>query len=154
VATLTSLPEDDERVFGDEVLTSPKSFGTPQENVRILASMALPDTLELDRSEPDGWLPERAPAAGRCDHTLPCPVVGRWVSDGIGSNDKKFPSAFPYFAPLHQPLGKRARGGRHAGPPPAAWGRPAWERRSTACGSRSSPGGSWSAGCRGPGAQA
>jgi hypothetical protein len=97
-------PQNDGRNFADEILATLSAFNTPPENVAILASVAVPDTIKYDPEQPDGYPNGREPDDDVIDILLSL-VVGTPVGDSVGSNDLAFPTDFPYFAPPHQPLG-------------------------------------------------
>jgi hypothetical protein len=49
------IPENDPRDFAPVILQTLKKFGTSAVNTNILASVAVPDTLKFDLSQPDGF---------------------------------------------------------------------------------------------------
>ncbi len=95
------LPRNDPENFADEALATLRAFATPQANVEILASVALPDTLKYNYNSNRGYPNGRQPQDDVIDILLSL-VVGRPVSDAVDRNDRPFLSGFPYFAPPHQ----------------------------------------------------
>jgi hypothetical protein len=65
----------------------------------------LPDILTIDVASPAGFLNGRKPADDVIDAELGLITEGFVTTDCVGSNDKAFPSTFPYLAaphPTHQ----------------------------------------------------
>lgn len=96
-----SEPKDDVQ-FAAVQLQSLQSFGTSNDNIATLASVALPDTLKLDLSQDDGY-----PNGRRLDDdvvdTLLTLILNAPVADLVDANDKPFNTTFPYLAAPHQP---------------------------------------------------
>ena len=97
------LPEDDAMDFAGDIVNSLTGLGTNTENINILASVALPDTLKIDAAAPSGYPNGRAPADDVIDTLLFFIFNQQPVSDGAQSNDVPFLAGFPFLAPPHQP---------------------------------------------------
>ena len=96
-----SLPVNDERNFGDVIVSSLQEFGTSEENIDILASVAVPDTLKLDLTRPVEYPNGRALDDDVIDILLSLVLNGP-MGDGADSNDRSFLDTFPYLAPPFQ----------------------------------------------------
>jgi hypothetical protein len=97
------LPRNDARDFGPTIVSSLQAFGTPQANIDILASVAVPDTLKLDLTVPDGFPNGRTLDDDVIDILLGLILPGGPTSDGVDANDRAFLSSFPFLAPPFQP---------------------------------------------------
>ena len=97
-----SLPKDDAERFGGDIVAALGAFGTPEENVAILASVAVPDTLGLRLSEPAGFPNGRRLEDDVIDTLLQLILGDTSASDGVGRNDVRFREGFPYLAPPQQ----------------------------------------------------
>jgi hypothetical protein len=97
-------PQDDARDFGSTIVSSLQAFGTPQANIDILASVAVPDTLKLDLLQADGFPNGRTLEDDVIDTLLSLILPGGPTSDGVDANDKAFLDSFPFLAPPFQPL--------------------------------------------------
>ncbi len=79
------------------------AMGTTPDNIDILLSIVVPDTLKLDVTQPSEFPNGR----GLTDDVLDTVVFYIFnqvpVSDGVSANDKPFLSVFPFLAPPHQP---------------------------------------------------
>ena len=84
-------------------MASLQSLGTNDENIGILASVALPDTLKLDPSAPSGYPNGRLPEDDVVDTLLFFIFNQTPVADGVAGNDVAFEAEFPYLAPPQQP---------------------------------------------------
>jgi hypothetical protein len=97
------LPRNDARDFAGTIVSSLQAFGTPQANIDILASVAVPDTLKLDLGEPDGFPNGRTLDDDVIDILLELILPGGPTSDGVDANDREFLTTFPFLAPPFQP---------------------------------------------------
>jgi hypothetical protein len=95
------IPQDDRQVFAPVILQTLANFGTNSQNTAILASVAVPDTLKLNRSQPDGFPNGRRLADDVID-TLLTLILNTPTADGVNHNDVPFSHQFPYLAPPHQ----------------------------------------------------
>ncbi|HEX6144570.1 MAG TPA: DUF4331 family protein [Geminicoccaceae bacterium] len=97
------LFKDDAADFADEIVASLQAppYETPQENIDILASVAIPDTLKLDLEQPIGFPNGRALEDDVIDTLLGLILDGP-IGDGVDSNDRAFLDTFPYLAPPFQ----------------------------------------------------
>ncbi|MCB2053875.1 MAG: DUF4331 family protein [Geminicoccaceae bacterium] len=96
-----SNPRSDARRWAPTIVSALKSLGTSDENIAILASVAVPDTLKLDLTQPQGFPNGRRPADDVVD-TLLTLVFNTPTGDEVDANDVPFPSTFPYLAPPQQ----------------------------------------------------
>ncbi len=98
-------PINDAADFAGAIVSSLMDLGTDDENIGILASVAVPDTLKLDPLAATSYPNGRAPADDVMDTLLffifNQPMGG--AGDGVDANDKPFPTAFPFLALPHQP---------------------------------------------------
>ncbi|MCA9310053.1 MAG: DUF4331 family protein [Phycisphaerales bacterium] len=97
------VPADDASDFAADIVASLQSLGTTQENINILASVAVPDTLKIDVTQPSAFPNGRAPADDVIDTLLFFIFNQTPVSDDVQENDVPFMPSFPYLAPPHQP---------------------------------------------------
>ncbi len=101
------VPRNDARDFAGSIVASLQSLGTTQENIGILASVAVPDTLKFNAAAPTGFPNGRAPADDVVDTLLffifNQPADPSTASDAVPQNDVSFPATFPYFAQPRQP---------------------------------------------------
>jgi hypothetical protein len=95
------LPKNDARDFGAAILASLNRFGTSAANIAILASVALPDTIKLDLSKPDGFPNGRRLQDDVID-TLLTLILNTPTSDGVDRDDRSVSRTFPYLAPPRQ----------------------------------------------------
>jgi hypothetical protein len=100
-------PKDDAANFAGDIVSHLRAFGTNDTNIGILASVAVPDTLKFDPSQPSHFPNGRALADDVVDTLLffifNQPVDPSTASDGVSANDVPFLTDFPYVAPPHQP---------------------------------------------------
>lgn len=91
--------------FTDVIVESLANFDTPAENVGILASVAVPDTLKVDLSQPAGFPNGRLPQDDVVDTLLQLILGNPEATDGVDANDVPFLETFPFLAPPRQPRG-------------------------------------------------
>lgn len=91
--------------FTDVIVESLSAFGTPAENVGVLAAVAVPDTLKVDLSQPSGFPNGRLPQDDVIDTLLQLILGNPAATDGVDANDAPFLDAFPFLAPPRQPRG-------------------------------------------------
>lgn len=91
--------------FTDVIVESLTNFGTPSENIGILASVAVPDTLKFDLSQPSGFPNGRQPQDDVVDTLLQLILGNPDATDGVDANDVPFLDEFPFLAPPRQPRG-------------------------------------------------
>ena len=84
-------------------MTSLQSLGTNAENIGILASVAVPDTLKVDLSSLSGYPNGRDPDDDVIDTLFFFIFNQTPVSDDVDGNDRPFLDEFPFLAPPHQP---------------------------------------------------
>ena len=96
-------PDRDAVDFGADIVNSLRSLGTNDANIAILASVALPDTLKVDLSQPPGFPNGRRPEDDVIDTLLFFIFNQVPTTDGANANDRPFLSTFPYFGPPQQP---------------------------------------------------
>lgn len=95
------LFKNDARDFADEIVASLENFGTSEENIAILADVAIPDMLEFDTTQPAEFPNGRALEDDVID-TLLTLILNGPMGDGVDSNDREFLDTFPYLAPPFQ----------------------------------------------------
>ncbi|MGQ0628571.1 MAG: DUF4331 family protein [Phycisphaerales bacterium] len=96
-------PDRDAMDFATDIVASLTSLGTNSTNIGILASVAVPDTLKVDLSQPSGFPNGRRLEDDVVDTLLFFIFNQVPTSDGANTNDKAFNATFPYFAAPHQP---------------------------------------------------
>ncbi|MBV8779605.1 MAG: DUF4331 family protein [Alphaproteobacteria bacterium] len=90
-------PEDDARDFAPTTLATLAKFHTPAATVSLLASVAVPDTLKFDTSQPDGY-PNGRRLADRVTDLLISLIVN--IPGFTGGNAvKTYLAAFPFAGP-------------------------------------------------------
>jgi hypothetical protein len=97
-----ALPKDDEDFAGVILDTLQNEFGTPQANIDVLASVAIPDLLVIDRTQPNGFPNGRLLEDDVIDTLLGLIFPDGPTSDGVDENDRTFLNDFPYLAPPFQ----------------------------------------------------
>lgn len=95
-------PFQDADRFGSVIVETLKRLGTPDANIAILASVAVPDTLKFDFSQPSGFPNGRLPEDDVINTVLSL-VLDTAVSDGVDANDVPFRDQFPYLGEPHLP---------------------------------------------------
>ncbi len=96
-------PADDAADFAGDLVASLQALGTNDENIGILASVAVPDTLKLDLSAPSAYPNGRAPQDDVIDTLFFFIFNQTPVTDQVDGNDMPFLNSFPYLAAPHQP---------------------------------------------------
>jgi hypothetical protein len=96
-------PQNDLDVWGGTILNRLNSLGTSQQNIDILASVAVPDTMKFDSGQPDGFPNGRRLEDDVID-TLFSLIFngGPPTGDGVDANDRQFLNEFPFLAPPFQ----------------------------------------------------
>jgi len=97
------LPVNDSGDFGEAIAESLKALGTNPENIAILASVAIPDTLKFDPASPAQYPNGRTLDDDVIDTLLFFIFNQQPVKDGVDANDRPFTDNFPYLALPHQP---------------------------------------------------
>lgn len=92
-----SKPNRDRRDFGPTFSASLSSLGTDSTNIAILASVAVPDTLKIDVSQPTGFPNGRDLSDDVIDTILFFIFNQNVVSDGVQMNDVPFLASFPFL---------------------------------------------------------
>ena len=98
------LPQRDGRDYARTIVNSLEAYGTPQANIDVLASVAIPDTLKLDLAQEDGFPNGRTLDEDVMDTLLGLILPAGPTSDGVDANDKSFLDHFPYLAAPFQPI--------------------------------------------------
>ena len=98
-----SEPANDGANFAGDLVASLQSLGTNEENINILASVAVPDTLKLNTADATAYPNGRAPADDVVDTLFFFIFNQNETPDGADANDKAFSKSFPYLAEPHQP---------------------------------------------------
>ena len=92
------LPQNDAADFAADIVASLTALGTDATNIAILASVALPDTLKLDVTQPVGY-PNGRDLDDDVIDTLFFFIFNQTVvPDGVPANDAPFLPTFPYLA--------------------------------------------------------
>lgn len=89
--------------FTSVIVSSLQGLGATQANIDILASVAVPDTLKIDLSQPSGFPNGRRPQDDVIDTLLSLILDNPSASDLVDANDARFRNQFPYLAPPQQP---------------------------------------------------
>ena len=95
-------PDRDASSFAGAIVASLQSLGTSDENIAILASVAVPDVLTIDTSAPSGFPNGRTPSDDVIDTLLGLILNSPGIGDGVDANDAEFLSEFPFLAPPWQ----------------------------------------------------
>lgn len=96
------LPYQDAANFAPAILASLAGFGTPDENVAILASVAVPDTLKLDLGQSDGFPNGRRLKDDTIDTLLKLILANPAATDGANANDRPLENDFPFLGEPQQ----------------------------------------------------
>lgn len=96
-------PEDDAQDFAGTLVASLTGLGTSPDNIGVLASVAVPDTLKLVPAQQTTYPNGRALEDDVIDTLFFFIFNQAGVSDGVDGNDKAFALEFPYLADPHQP---------------------------------------------------
>jgi len=96
-------PVDDASDYSAPIVASLQGLGTTAANIGILGSVAIPDTLKLDPSQPPGFPNGRRLEDDVIDTILFYVYNQTTVSDQVNANDVPFETTFPYLALPHQP---------------------------------------------------
>lgn len=95
-------PEDDAERWGDVIVATLNSLGTPQQNIDILASVAVPDTLKVNLDAPLRFPNGRRLQDDVIDTLLQLVLDDPAATDGVDRNDRAFSNTFPYLGPPQQ----------------------------------------------------
>ncbi len=96
-------PADDATDFAGAIVASLQALGTDQTNIDILASVAVPDTMKYDPTQPVAYPNGRNLADDVIDTLFFFIFNQQHVNDGVFSNDAAFLPAFPYLGAPFQP---------------------------------------------------
>ena len=96
-------PEDDAEQWADVIVASLNEFGTPQDNIDILASVAVPDTIKVNLDAPVRFPNGRRLQDDVIDTLLQLILDDPGATDGVDRDDRRFSNTFPYLAPPRQP---------------------------------------------------
>lgn len=96
-------PDRDAAQFAPSIVASLQALGTDDENIGILASVAVPDVLTIDTMAPSGFPNGRTPYDDVIDTLLFFIFNQTEVSDGVDANEVAFLDSFPFLAAPHQP---------------------------------------------------
>jgi hypothetical protein len=118
----SSTPQDDANGrFAADIISTAQRLGVNQTNIDILANLAVVrgDYLRLNLTTPNtslgdgedvtapgftGFPNGRRPGDDTIDTALFFVANQTRIGDGVPTNDRRFLSTFPFFAPPHQPL--------------------------------------------------
>jgi hypothetical protein len=97
----SGIPQNDAQNFAPIILKTLAGFNTPQANVAILASVAVPDTLKFDVTKPDGFPNGRRLQDRATDIELQLVTNNPSFTDGTGPLQaaKNYLTTFPYLGP-------------------------------------------------------
>ncbi len=97
----SGIPQNDAANFAPIILKTLAGFNTPQANVAILASVAVPDTLKFDVTKPDGFPNGRRLQDRATDIELQLVTNNPSFTDGTGPLQaaKNYLTTFPYLGP-------------------------------------------------------
>ena len=98
----TTQPRFDAVDFAGTLVASLQGLGTSADNIGVLASVAVPDTLKLDASQPSSFPNGRAPADDVIDVLLGLILNSPGIGDGVDGNDRPFEAEFPFLASPQQ----------------------------------------------------
>jgi len=96
-------PRRDAPEFAGPIVASLQALGTSDENIGILASVAVPDLLTVDITQPSGFPNGRALSDDVIDTLFFFIFNDSGVSDSVDANDVAFSDTFPYLASPWQP---------------------------------------------------
>jgi hypothetical protein len=97
-------PRFDAQDFAGTLVASLQALGTPDDNIAVLASVAVPDTLKFDAAGPAGFPNGRGLPDDVIDVLLGLILGDPSIGDGVDANDVPFAQEFPFLAPPQQPL--------------------------------------------------
>lgn len=89
--------------FTSVLVESLTAFGTPEETIGVLASVAVPDTLKINVNQPSGFPNGRLLSDDIVDTLLQLILDNPAAGDGVDANDVAFSDEFPFLAPPQQP---------------------------------------------------
>lgn len=89
--------------FAGPIVATLQALGTSDENIGVLASVAVPDVLTINVTEPTGFPNGRGLADDVIDTLFFFIFNDSGVSDGVNGNDVEFQDTFPYLAAPWQP---------------------------------------------------
>jgi len=99
-----ALPQNDAANFGQIIADRLTDLGTSGDNIAILAGVAIPDTMKLDLTKPDGFPNGRQLEDDVIDTLFGLIFDGdEPTGDGVDSNDQEFLDEFPFLAAPIQP---------------------------------------------------
>ena len=97
-------PRFDAQDFAGTLVASLQALGTSDDNIAILASVAVPDTLKFSAAQPSGFPNGRGLPDDVIDTLLGLILGDPSIGDGVDANDVPFAGEFPFLAPPQQPL--------------------------------------------------
>ena len=92
-------PFTDRSLFRDQAIATLTRINGDAAYSTQIADVLLPDVLVLNLDNTGGYLNGRRPQDDIIDITLNVASKGAVTGDGVNSNDKAFPSDFPFIAP-------------------------------------------------------
>ncbi len=98
-----SPPSRDGELFASSIVASLTALGTSAENIGVLASVAVPDLLTLNVTQPSGFPNGRGLPDDVVDVLFHFIFNQAGVTDGVSQNDSAFDAEFPYLAAPWQP---------------------------------------------------
>lgn len=96
-------PASDAELWAPSIVASLQALGTNDENIGVLASVAVPDVLTIDMSADSAFPNGRGLADDVVDTLFHFIFNQAGVSDGVAANDTDFSNSFPYLAAPWQP---------------------------------------------------
>ena len=97
-------PQNDAANWADTIVARLTDLGTSGDNIGILASVAVPDTLKLDLEQPEDGFPNGRRLEDDVIDTLFSLIFNGEppTGDGVNTNDEEFLDEFPFLAPPFQ----------------------------------------------------
>ncbi len=96
-------PDRDGELYAGNIVASLNALGTSQQNIGILASVAVPDVLTINVASPTGFPNGRTLDDDVMDTLLGLILNNPAIGDSVDANDKLFLDEFPYLAAPWQP---------------------------------------------------
>lgn len=96
-------PQRDAPEFAGAIVASLQALGTSEDNIGVLASVAVPDLLTIDTTQPSGFPNGRALSDDVIDTLFFFIFNDSGVTDNVDANDVAFSDNFPYLASPWQP---------------------------------------------------
>ena len=96
-------PVNDAKNFAGDIVASLNAFGTSEDNIGILASVAVPDMLTINTAADSGFPNGRTLSDDVIDIILGLVLNNPDIGDAVDANDTEFSDTFPFLADPWQP---------------------------------------------------